>query len=123
MMPNTRDSGSNSSRFIFWVFGHWVVTHAVMPNKKDSSSNLLKVHVLGVGAPSRGHQHSVQPLYGFLAPAFLLHMQGEAAVALLLDAGGGALGVDVEPGDLVLLRNEVAALLVKAPQRQRLHSS
>lgn len=94
-----------------------------MPNKKDSSSNLLKVHVLGVGASSGGHQHSVQALYGLLAPALLLHMQGEAAIALLLDAGWSALGVDEEPGNLVLLRNEVAALLVKAPQRQRLHSS
>ena len=54
-------------------------------------AHLFEVHVLGVRTSACGHQHGFQTLDGLLPSALLLHMQGEAAVALLLDARGGAL--------------------------------
>lgn len=77
---------------------------------------------MGVWASAGGHQHSVQPLYGFLTATLLLDVQGEAAIALLLNASGRALRVDVEASNLILLAYELAAFLVKASQRQRLYT-
>ena len=49
--------------------------------------------------------------------------EGELAVRPLLDALGRAGVVDVEPGLRVLVPQELPALLVKAPQGQRLRSA
>ncbi len=50
-------------------------------------------------------------------------MQGQAAITLLLNAGGGALRMDVEACHLVLLSNEASAFLVKPSQRQWLQAA
>lgn len=57
---------------------------------------LFKIHILSVGTAPSCHQNGSQPLYRLFLAVLLLDVQCQAAVLLLLNASGCALGVDVE---------------------------
>ena len=88
-----------------------------------NTTHLLKIHILCVGTPASGHQDCLQPLNGFFLPILLFDMQGQAAITLLLNAGGGTLRMDVEACHLILLSNEASAFLIEPSQRQWLQAA
>ncbi len=98
--------------------------HKIISKTKAScnATHLVKIHILCVRTPSSRHQDRLQPLNGLFLPILLLDMQGQAAITLLLDAGGSALRMDVEACHLILLSNEASAFLVKPSQRQWLQA-
>jgi len=99
-----------------------IAQNTIQDKASCDTTHLLKIHILCVGTPASRHQDCLQPLNGLFLPVLLLDMQGQAAITLLLNAGGSALRMDVETCHLVLLSNEASAFLIEPSQRQWLQA-
>ena len=91
--------------------------------RSRGSTHLFEAQLGRVGLAPRGHQHLVQPLQRVRLPVLGLEVQRQRAVLVLHDLLRAAVGVQVQPLGLILLCDELAALLVESPQRLWLQSA